>query len=208
VTRNLCRWRRFGHRNFKLQFIKSQFVSAPARSAQPPGFQSTTSDAGAKQARSAKTRRRRELPRSWRSCPHGPHPAHHRGLDEVLNKIMDMVFDAIEPTGYILLKQEGSWSEARARRTGPLSKEELPLRTICDRCEPEGFPHHHDAWRTPVEGGKASASTIRAAMCAPLWNKDHVSDDLCGQPTRGDVHAETDILTALANLAAWPERPC
>jgi len=132
-------------------------------------------------------------------------------LDEVLEKIMDVVFDTVEAErGYILLNLEGRLEPRLMRsRSGPLSKKELPFsRTICDQVVDQKVSLiTHDAMADArfEEGKSILLHQIRAAMCAPLWNKDRVigmiyvdSPTLVGTFTAEDL----DILTALANLAA------
>jgi len=217
VTRNLVQvGDEMAVGNFKLQFIKSQFVSASGtfvRSLQD--FQlDYFLDAGTKQAPvPAKTEEEEEkrskilavLVRMARTL------LTTGDLDEVLNKIMDVVFDAIEADrAYILLKQEGLLEPKLVRsRTGPLSKEELPFsRTICDQVVNQKVSLiTHDALADArfEEGKSIRIHQIRAAMCAPLWNKERVIGMIyVDSPTRvGTFTAEDlDILTALANLAA------
>jgi len=132
-------------------------------------------------------------------------------LDEVLEKIMDVVFDTVEAErGYILLNLEGRLEPRLMRsRSGPLSKEELPFsRIICDQVIHQKVSLiTHDAMADArfEEGKSILIHQIRAAMCAPLWNKDRVIGMIyVDSPTRvGTFTAEDlDILTALANFAA------
>ena len=132
-------------------------------------------------------------------------------LDGVLNKIMDVLFDALPADrAYILLKIEGLLEPKLVRsRTGPLSKEELPFsRTICDQVVNQKVSLiTHDALADArfEEGKSIRIHQIRAAMCAPLWNQDNVIGMVyVDSPTRVGTFSleDLDILTALANLAA------
>ncbi len=132
-------------------------------------------------------------------------------LDGVLNKIMDVLFDALPADrAYILLKIEGLLEPKLVRsRTGPLAKEELPFsRTICDQVVNQKVSLiTHDALADArfEEGKSIRIHQIRAAMCAPLWNQDNVIGMVwVDSPTRVGTFSteDLDILTALANLAA------
>ncbi len=132
-------------------------------------------------------------------------------LEEVLNKIMDIVFEALDAErGYILLKSNGNLEPKLIRsRKGLLKKEELPFsKTIIDQVINQKISLiTHDALADSrfEEGKSIKIHQIRSALCAPLWNKDKVIGMIyVDSPSKTGIFSmeDLDLLTALANMAA------
>ena len=132
-------------------------------------------------------------------------------LDEVLNKIMEIVFEALDAErGYILLKTNGNLEPKLIRsRKGILSKEDLPFsKTIIDQVINQKISLiTHDALADSrfEEGKSIKIHQIRSALCAPLWNKERVIGMIyVDSPSKTGLFSmeDLDLLTALANMAA------
>jgi len=138
-----------------------------------------------------------------------------RPVEEVLEQIMDIVFDHVPADrGFLMLNEEGSGKLVPMviKHRNPGSSAEQPKisisKTIADRVLKDRVSIlTSDAQVDPRFGSGDSIRFhgIRSAMCAPLWNKDQVI---------GIIHVDSpmltncfnlndlDLLTALANYAA------
>lgn len=134
-----------------------------------------------------------------------------QSLDEVLNKIMEMVFDALNAErGYILLKTNGNYEPKLIRsRSGMLTKDDMPFsKTIIDQVINQRMSLiTHDALTDSrfEEGKSIKIHQIRSALCAPLWNQDRVIGMIyVDSPSKTGIFSmeDLDLLTALANMAA------
>lgn len=132
-------------------------------------------------------------------------------LDEVLNKIMDMVFETLgAERGYILLKSNGNLEPKLARtKKGEIPKEQLPFsRTIMEQVfnQKQSVIIQDALADSRFEEGKSiRIHQIRSALCAPLWNKDRVIGMIyIDSPSKAGLFSmeDLDLLTALANMAA------
>lgn len=132
-------------------------------------------------------------------------------LDEVLNKIMEIVFEALDAErGYILLKTNGNLEPKLIRsKKGTLTKDDMPFsKTIIDQVINQKISLiTHDALADSrfEEGKSIKIHQIRSALCAPLWNKDRVIGMIyVDSPSKAGIFSmeDLDLLTALANMAA------
>lgn len=132
-------------------------------------------------------------------------------LDEVLNKIMEIVFEALDAErGYIMLKTNGNLEPKLIRsKKGTLTKEDMPFsKTIIDQVINQKISLiTHDALADSrfEEGKSIKIHQIRSALCAPLWNKDRVIGMIyVDSPSKTGIFSmeDLDLLTALANMAA------
>jgi len=137
-----------------------------------------------------------------------------RPVEEVLQQVMEIVFEHVPADrGFLMLNEEGSdklvpmvikHRNADASDSGKISIS----KTIADRVMKDRVSIlTSDALVDPRFGAGDSIRFhgIRSAMCAPLWNKEHVI---------GIIHVDSpmltncfglndlDLLTALANYAA------
>jgi len=137
-----------------------------------------------------------------------------RPVEEVLQQVMEIVFEHIPADrGFLMLNEEGSeklipmvikYRNADSSDSGKISIS----KTIADRVMKDRVSIlTSDALVDPRFGAGDSIRFhgIRSAMCAPLWNKEHVI---------GIIHVDSpmltncfglndlDLLTALANYAA------
>ena len=137
-----------------------------------------------------------------------------RPVEEVLQQVMDIVFEHVPADrGFLMLNEEGSdklipmvikHRNADSSDSGKISIS----KTIADRVMKDRVSIlTSDALVDPRFGAGDSIRFhgIRSAMCAPLWNKEHVI---------GIIHVDSpmltncfglndlDLLTALANYAA------
>lgn len=136
-------------------------------------------------------------------------------VDEVLEKVLDIAFEALPvDRGFILLTQEGS-SQAvcEIARVGERvefrPQSEVPVsRTMVDQVVRERvalLTYDALADRRLTGGESIRIHQIRSAMCAPLWSGEQIIGVLqvdtpfhVGTFTEKDL----DLLTALANYAA------
>jgi adenylate cyclase len=138
-----------------------------------------------------------------------------RPVEEVLQQVMDIVFDHVPADrGFLMLHEEGSDKlipMVVKHRNTPSSGDQARIsisKTIADRVMKDRVSIlTSDALVDPRFGAGDSIRFhgIRSAMCAPLWNKEQVI---------GIVHVDSpmltncfnlndlDLLTALANYAA------
>ena len=138
-----------------------------------------------------------------------------RPVEEVLQQVMDIVFDHVPADrGFLMLHEEGSDKlipMVVKHRSTPSSGDQARIsisKTIADRVIKDRVSIlTSDALVDPRFGAGDSIRFhgIRSAMCAPLWNKEQVI---------GIVHVDSpmltncfnlndlDLLTALANYAA------
>ncbi len=132
-------------------------------------------------------------------------------LDEVLNKIMEIVFEALDAErGYILLKTNGNLEPKLIKaKKGELTKDSLPFsKTIIDQVINQKISLiTHDALADSrfEEGKSIKIHQIRSALCAPLWNKERVIGMIyVDSPSKTGLFSmeDLDLLTALANMAA------
>ena len=137
-----------------------------------------------------------------------------RPVEEVLQQVMDIVFEHIPADrGFLMLSEDGDdkltpmvvkHRNANSAQEGKISIS----KTIADRVTKDRVSIlTSDAMVDPRFGAGDSIRFhgIRSAMCAPLWNQDHVigiihvdSPMLANCFTLNDL----DLLTALANYAA------
>lgn len=134
-----------------------------------------------------------------------------QSLDEVLNKIMEMVFDALKAErGYILLKTNGNLEPKLIRsKSGTLTKDDMPFsKTIIDQVINQKISLITQDALTDSrfeEGKSIKIHQIRSALCAPLWNQDRVIGMIyVDSPSKTGIFSmeDLDLLTALANMAA------
>jgi len=138
-----------------------------------------------------------------------------RPVEEVLQQVMDIVFDHVPADrGFLMLHEDGSEKLVPMvvkHRSTPSSGDQARIsisKTIADRVIKDRVSIlTSDALVDPRFGAGDSIRFhgIRSAMCAPLWNKEQVI---------GIVHVDSpmltncfnlndlDLLTALANYAA------
>ena len=138
-----------------------------------------------------------------------------RPVEEVLQQVMDIVFDHVPADrGFLMLHEDGSDKLVPMvvkHRSTPSSGDQARIsisKTIADRVIKDRVSIlTSDALVDPRFGAGDSIRFhgIRSAMCAPLWNKEQVI---------GIVHVDSpmltncfnlndlDLLTALANYAA------
>jgi adenylate cyclase len=138
-----------------------------------------------------------------------------RPVEEVLQQVMDIVFDHIPADrGFLMLHDEGPEKKLvpmviQHRNPGAGGEARISIsKTIADRVLKDRVSIlTSDAMVDPRFGAGDSIRFhgIRSAMCAPLWNKDQVigiihvdSPMLTNCFTLNDL----DLLTALANYAA------
>jgi adenylate cyclase len=139
-----------------------------------------------------------------------------RPVEEVLQQVMDIVFDHVPADrGFLMLQEEGSSKLVpmviKHRNASAASGDQAKIsisKTIADRVVKDRVSIlTSDALVDPRFGAGDSIRFhgIRSAMCAPLWNKDQVigiihvdSPMLTNCFTLNDL----DLLTALANYAA------
>jgi len=137
-----------------------------------------------------------------------------RPVEEVLQQVMDIVFEHVPADrGFLMLQEEGGSSRlvpmvVKHREAGEGRDKITISKTIADRVMKDRVSIlTSDAQVDPRFGAGDSIRFhgIRSAMCAPLWNKDQVI---------GIIHVDSpmlancfdlndlDLLTALANYAA------
>jgi adenylate cyclase len=137
-----------------------------------------------------------------------------RPVEEVLNRVMDIIFDHVPADRGFLMLQEETGSEHLVpmvvkHRDPAEGDDRITIsKTIADRVTKDRVAIlTSDAMVDPRFGAGDSIRFhgIRSAMCAPLWNEDQVI---------GIVHVDSpmltncfnendlDVLTALANYAA------
>ncbi len=137
-----------------------------------------------------------------------------RPVEEVLQQVMDIVFDHIPADrGFLMLHDEADGRlvpmVVKHKNPGASSEGKITVsKTIADRVMKDRVSIlTSDAMVDPRFGAGDSIRFhgIRSAMCAPLWNKDQVigiihvdSPMLANCFTLNDL----DLLTALANYAA------
>jgi adenylate cyclase len=137
-----------------------------------------------------------------------------RPVEEVLNQVMDIVFDHMPADrGFLMLEEEGRGGRlvpmvVKHRNPGADEGRITISKTIADRVMQDRVSIlTSDALVDPRFGAGDSIRFhgIRSAMCAPLWNKDEVigiihvdSPMLTNCFTVNDL----DLLTALSNYAA------
>ena len=139
-----------------------------------------------------------------------------RPVEEVLQQVMEIVFDHVPADrGFLMLQEEGSSKLVpmviKHRNASAAAGDQAKIsisKTIADRVVKDRVSIlTSDALVDPRFGAGDSIRFhgIRSAMCAPLWNKDQVigiihvdSPMLTNCFTLNDL----DLLTALANYAA------
>jgi len=138
-----------------------------------------------------------------------------RPVEEVLQQVMDIVFDHVPADrGFLMLQEEGDGRLVPMvvkHRTPGASAEQSRItisKTIADRVIKDRVSIlTSDAMVDPRFGAGDSIRFhgIRSAMCAPLWNKDQVIGIIhVDSPMLANCFAlnDLDLLTALANYAA------
>ncbi len=137
-----------------------------------------------------------------------------RPVEEVLQQVMDIVFDHVPADrGFLMLSEDGSDKlipmVVKHRNSSSAAEGKISIsKTIADRVTKDRVSIlTSDAMVDPRFGAGDSIRFhgIRSAMCAPLWNQDHVigiihvdSPMLANCFTLNDL----DLLSALANYAA------
>jgi len=136
-----------------------------------------------------------------------------RPVEEVLQQVMDIVFEHIPADrGFLMLSEDGGALTpmvVKHRNSNSASEGKISIsKTIADRVTKDRVSIlTSDAMVDPRFGAGDSIRFhgIRSAMCAPLWNQDHVigiihvdSPMLANCFTLNDL----DLLSALANYAA------
>jgi adenylate cyclase len=137
-----------------------------------------------------------------------------RPVEEVLQQVMDIVFDHVPADrGFLMLSEDGSDKlipmVVKHRNPSSATDGKISIsKTIADRVTKDRVSIlTSDAMVDPRFGAGDSIRFhgIRSAMCAPLWNQDHVigiihvdSPMLANCFTLNDL----DLLSALANYAA------
>src|SRR6185295_15618268 len=136
-----------------------------------------------------------------------------RPVEEVLQQVMDIVFEHIPADrGFLMLSEDGGALTpmvVKHRNSNSASEGKISIsKTIADRVTKDRVSIlTSDAMVDPRFGAGDSIRFhgIRSAMCAPLWNQDHVigiihvdSPMLTNCFTLNDL----DLLSALANYAA------
>ncbi|HVQ30838.1 MAG TPA: adenylate/guanylate cyclase domain-containing protein [Vicinamibacteria bacterium] len=137
-----------------------------------------------------------------------------RPVEEVLQQVMDIVFDHVPADrGFLMLSEDGSDKlipmVVKHRNASSATDGKISIsKTIADRVTKDRVSIlTSDAMVDPRFGAGDSIRFhgIRSAMCAPLWNQDHVigiihvdSPMLANCFTLNDL----DLLSALANYAA------
>jgi adenylate cyclase len=137
-----------------------------------------------------------------------------RPVEEVLQQVMDIVFDHVPADrGFLMLSEDGSDRlipmVVKHRNASSATDGKISIsKTIADRVTKDRVSIlTSDAMVDPRFGAGDSIRFhgIRSAMCAPLWNQDHVigiihvdSPMLANCFTLNDL----DLLSALANYAA------
>src|SRR4029079_13862735 len=137
-----------------------------------------------------------------------------RPVEEVLQQVMDIVFEHIPADrGFLMLSEDGTGTltpmVVKHRNSSSAAEGKISIsKTIADRVTKDRVSIlTSDAMVDPRFGAGDSIRFhgIRSAMCAPLWNQDHVigiihvdSPMLANCFTLNDL----DLLSALANYAA------
>jgi len=137
-----------------------------------------------------------------------------RPVEQVLQQVMDIVFEHMPADrGFLMLQEDGGGEKlvpmvVKHREAGENRDKITISKTIADRVMKDRVSIlTSDAQVDPRFGAGDSIRFhgIRSAMCAPLWNKDQVigiihvdSPMLANSFTPNDL----DLLTALANYAA------
>jgi adenylate cyclase len=139
-----------------------------------------------------------------------------RPVEEVLQQVMDIVFDHVPADrGFLMLQEEAGAKLVpmviKHRSAGAAGSDQAKIsisKTIADRVVKDRVSIlTSDALVDPRFGAGDSIRFhgIRSAMCAPLWNKDvvigiiHVDSPML---TNCFTLNDLDLLTALANYAA------
>ena len=136
----------------------------------------------------------------------------HRPLDETLEVIMDMVFEALSPDRGTVMLLEGDPPELRARVVregrGGSAKQIQISRTITNAVvSGQQSVMTNDAQQDERFSSRESIQIqgITSALCVPLWNNKEVIGlvyvDSLGAPGSFDKD-DLRLLTLLANLAA------
>jgi adenylate cyclase len=138
-----------------------------------------------------------------------------RPVEEVLQQVMDIVFDHVPADrGFLMLSEEGPEKKLvpmviKHRNPGAGTEGKISIsKTIADRVIKDRVSIlTSDAMVDPRFGAGDSIRFhgIRSAMCAPLWNKDQVIGIIhVDSPMLTNCFAlnDLDLLTALANYAA------
>jgi adenylate cyclase len=136
-----------------------------------------------------------------------------RPVEEVLQQVMDIVFEHVPADrGFLMLSEDGGALTpmvVKHRNSSSAAEGKISIsKTIADRVTKDRVSIlTSDAMVDPRFGAGDSIRFhgIRSAMCAPLWNQDHVigiihvdSPMLANCFTLNDL----DLLSALANYAA------
>jgi adenylate cyclase len=136
-----------------------------------------------------------------------------RPVEEVLQRVMDIVFEHVPADrGFLMLQEPGSEQLVPmvVKHRDPSEGEDRITisKTIADRVTKDRVAIlTSDAMVDPRFGAGDSIRFhgIRSAMCAPLWNKDQVIGIIhVDSPMLTNCFTENDldVLTALANYAA------
>jgi len=137
-----------------------------------------------------------------------------RPVEEILHRVMDIVFDHVPADRGFLMLQEETGSEHLVpmvvKHRDPAGGEDRITisKTIADRVMKDRVAIlTSDAMVDPRFGAGDSIRFhgIRSAMCAPLWNEDQVIGIIhVDSPMLTNCFTENDldVLTALANYAA------
>src|SRR6185436_18562741 len=139
-----------------------------------------------------------------------------RPVEEVLQQVMEIVFDHVPADrGFLMLQEDGSSKLVpmviKHRNASAAGGDQAKIsisKTIADRVIKDRVSIlTSDAMVDPRFGAGDSIRFhgIRSAMCAPLWNKDQVIGIIhVDSPMLTNCFAlnDLDLLTALANYAA------
>jgi adenylate cyclase len=136
-----------------------------------------------------------------------------RPVEEILQRVMDIVFDHVPADRGFLMLQEEAGSElvpmvVKHRDPGEGEDRITISKTIAERVTKDRVAIlTSDAMVDPRFGAGDSIRFhgIRSAMCAPLWNEDQVIGIIhVDSPMLTNCFTENDldVLTALANYAA------
>jgi adenylate cyclase len=139
-----------------------------------------------------------------------------RPVEEVLQQVMDIVFEHVPADRGFLMLHEGEGSEKKlvpmvVKQRNPNSADSAKItisKTIADRVIKDRVSIlTSDAMVDPrfSAGDSIRFQGIRSAMCAPLWNKEDVIGIIFVDSmmlTNCFMLNDLDLLTALANYAA------
>lgn len=134
-----------------------------------------------------------------------------KDVDDVLEKIMDLIFEHIPAErGYLILRDEDGKDlvpkMVKHRKEEDSGKDSITIsKTIVDKILKEKVALYSlDAGTDFAGAASIAAAKIRSFMCAPLWNQDrvigvvHLDSTNLSQFNPSDL----DLLSAISNYAA------